>query len=326
MSLKSKQVSMLIIILTTSLFFVSRSLNVQAETVPSVKIDPPQTRGLNINDNFTINVTAENCVNVLGVQVDLRFDPDVLSIASILEGPFLSSFGPTTPILNSALQAGQILFADAIATPSIVYASGSGVLFNVTFQVIAAGSSILELKQYPGGGVTTGTYFSDGVIVVFPPKYTEIVPDLFNGFYGTPLLLLADLSKVNAGGDVTFSCQSLGVSGVLNVTLQCSKEGGAWVDVQTKQSNASGFVSFVWPSKEAGDYDFEVYTLIEGVVAYSPTVSVSVEAVSNFMTYVYVGGAVFAILIAVGVFFVYRRRKRAVSEELKELEELKAPT
>jgi hypothetical protein len=308
-----KRISILIILLIAILFFISQSLNVQAETKPSIKIEPQETKKLAVNDIFTINVTVENCINVYAVQVDLRFNPEVLNVTNILEGPFLPSHGTTMVLLNESrvdLDAtpplGQVYYVASL-WGDVPGASGSGLLFTVTFQVLSEGSSLLQFMAYPGGGSEIGTYFMD-------PDTKEILPELVDGFYGTSFLFSPDLSKVNVGGNVSFSCQILGISQVLTVTLQHRKVGGEWMDLETKPTNASGFVSFLWTPTEAGVFEFKVYTLLENILVKSEIVSVSVEAVFDFMTYIYIGVAVFVILI-VAVIFIYKRRKRAVSQK-----------
>jgi len=158
--------------------------------VPSIKIAPMYMPILDVGERFTVNVTVENCVNVYAVQVDTHYDSLVLNATSVLEGPFLPSFGGTIVALNKTNvypdaqpPYGQVYYVASLS--GNVSANGSGVLFYVTFTVLSEGYSFLHFIPYPGGGSGVGTYFM-GINETHYPPYYEIIPNLCDGYYVIP--------------------------------------------------------------------------------------------------------------------------------------------
>lgn len=297
---------LLVSIMATLIFSSFQNIYVYAESSPLIRIDPTQTKNLSVGETFTINVTVENCVKVLAVQVDLRYDPIVLRMLNILEGPFLPSGGETFVINETRVYEdaeppyGQVYYVSTILgeVPGV---NGSGVLFTVTFEVRSDGSSHLELFEYPGGGVSIGTYFMD-------PELHEIIPDLYNGFYGTPILFSPSSSEVNVGENVTFSGQVLGVEEALNVTIYYRKQGGSWSALAILQANATGHFSYVWPTSESGVFEFKTSTVLEDVPVESSIVTVTVK--SGDYLYLYIGVGIAIVIVIVLAFVLMRRRGR----------------
>jgi len=183
--MKKKLICVLSFLLLT-LSVISAELypsGVEAQTRPKIKIEPVQIRKMNVGETFTVNVTVEDCVKVYAVQVYIRYNPEVLEAISILEGPFLPSFGSTILILNESrkfLEAtppyAEVRFVDSLSG-DVPGAYGSGLLFNVTFRVLSDGSSLLHFLEYVPGSGGGGTYFIDR-------DWNEIYPELYDGFYG----------------------------------------------------------------------------------------------------------------------------------------------
>jgi hypothetical protein len=153
------------------------------EPVTAIRIEPENVGKLNVNDTFTVNVTIENCVDVFAVQVDLRYNSQVLNVTNILEGPFLTSGGSTfaqnitAQPVNTTPPTTRLFFVDTKLGDEPA-ASGNGTLLTLTFQVLSDGSSQLQFFPYPvGTGTTIGTYF-------MKRDLTEIIPKLHNGSYG----------------------------------------------------------------------------------------------------------------------------------------------
>jgi len=152
---------------------------------PDIWMEPQNVGTLNVNDTFTVNVTVENCVDVYAVQVDLRYDPQVLNVTNILEGPFLPSAGSTFPLNNTAQSLNttppttRLIFVDTkISDEPAADASGNGTLLTITFQVLSNGSTQLQFYPYVGTGTSVGTYF-------LKRDLTAIIPQLHNGSYGS---------------------------------------------------------------------------------------------------------------------------------------------
>ncbi len=131
---------------------------------PAIRIEPPSIGRLAVGSVFTVNVTVENTVNIYAVQVDMRYDPQVLIITGITEGPFLSSTGPTATLNNTAQPmnttppTARVIFVDTKLGNDTKDASGNGTLFTLTFQVLSNGSTPLQFYPYPGGDLSVGTF------------------------------------------------------------------------------------------------------------------------------------------------------------------------
>jgi hypothetical protein len=149
----------------------------------AIRIEPENVGKLAVNSTFTVNVTVENCVDIYAVQVDIRYDPQVLNATIVSEGPFLPSTGPTSPIntfnqtVSTKPLSARVFFVDLKTGQSLPDANGNGILFTITFQVLTEGSSQLQIYPYPGSGVTVGTYF-------MKRDNTEIIPELHGSSYG----------------------------------------------------------------------------------------------------------------------------------------------
>jgi hypothetical protein len=120
----------------------------------AVYINPAQVTGLNIGDNFTININVANVSNLAGWEIQLFYDSRVVNAIAAAEGPFLKSAGNTIFLNSSPLGIdnyynsthGRVYMACAIlgTTPG---AEGTGTLANVTFVAIGAGLSVLALPE-----------------------------------------------------------------------------------------------------------------------------------------------------------------------------------
>jgi hypothetical protein len=290
--------------------FYVRSVSAQAR--PKIRIEPVQTMKVAVDETFTVNVTVEGCVNVYAVQVYIRYDPEVLEVVKILEGPFLTSFGSTLLLLNETkedLEAtppyGEVRFVDSLLG-DVPGASGSGLLFNVTFRVLSDGSSHLHFVEYVPKSGGDGTYFMD-------KNLNEIYPELCDGFYGTPITFSASATKVAVGDNVTLTGRVLGVTGALNVSILFRKAGGAWVSLANLTTDASGNFSYVWRSSEAGSFEFKASAVVEDVPVQSGVVAVTVESKFNIINYIlYIVAAV--VVVALLAVLIARRRRRAPPE------------
>ena len=119
----------------------------QAQTTPTVSIDPTilNLTTTSIGQTIQININVTNVKDLWAWNFqDIGFNPNVLNITKVQEGPFLEKAGKTFFLWTSesqlAFSKGDIPeITDALTENTSV--SGSGVLVTLTFQVIAAGSS-----------------------------------------------------------------------------------------------------------------------------------------------------------------------------------------
>jgi general secretion pathway protein D len=103
---------------------------------------------VNVGSTFTIEVAITAAGDVTSWQFDLGFDPAILQASSVIEGPFMSSFGTTLfgpGLIDNG--AGLIsLVTDSYVDPA-PDPSGSGVLAEIEFTALAAGTSALTLSN-----------------------------------------------------------------------------------------------------------------------------------------------------------------------------------
>lgn len=153
----------------------------------TIRIEPSSIGKLAVGSTFTVNVIVENAVNVSGMQLDIRYNPDVLNATDASEGPFFpSSTGQITVFrcnprqdLNATPPVWRVICFDVVANHNV---SGNGTLLSITFMVLSDGSSSIELYPYPGGGVTVGSYL-DRASASLTGTATEFIPVLHSGSY-----------------------------------------------------------------------------------------------------------------------------------------------
>jgi general secretion pathway protein D len=109
----------------------------------------PSTTSTSTGGTFTVDVDVSGAADLYAYQLDLAFNPSVLSAVSVTEGPFLASGGSTTTFFPGTIDnvGGTVAFnADAIngSGPGV---SGSGELLAFTFDAIGNGSSTLTIQN-----------------------------------------------------------------------------------------------------------------------------------------------------------------------------------
>jgi parallel beta-helix repeat protein len=151
------------------------------QTPPTVMISPQNITSFRLNDNFTVYVQVDNATAIDAAQVQFTYDPTVLSVTQVVEGPFLPSAGPTIVAqayaeenLTSEPPTGEVFYLSTITgSAALTGASGSGVLLNVTFRVVSEGVTPLHLLFYRMGTGGAGTYFLNNESSEIGPKLRD---------------------------------------------------------------------------------------------------------------------------------------------------------
>jgi Cohesin domain len=138
---------MILFLLATTAIEQSR-----AQNTPTISVDPVSTNYASayVGQKIDVNLNVTNAQNAWGWNIqDIRFDPQILNITSVKEGPFLKSAGQTfflwTSQSQSAFSQGDIPeISDALAENTS--ASGSGTLVTLVFTVLSAGNSPITLN------------------------------------------------------------------------------------------------------------------------------------------------------------------------------------
>ncbi len=96
------------------------------------------------SQNFSINITAINVLDLYGWEIRMTWDPNLLNLISATEGPFLSSHGDTFFTIAENLTTGTLVI-DGTLLGLVPGVSGSGTLAFVTFQSMIIGQCSLNL-------------------------------------------------------------------------------------------------------------------------------------------------------------------------------------
>jgi hypothetical protein len=114
-------------------------------TLPLVYVDPAETTA-NPGDTVTINVNIQDAVDLYSFQASVGFDPNVLEPITAEEGPFIAD--ATTSPSGTFYQANlydDFVYVTVVTLGRYPGVNGAGTLFNVTFNVLDAGTSDLHL-------------------------------------------------------------------------------------------------------------------------------------------------------------------------------------
>lgn len=124
--------------------------NVEGVAYTKMYVDPPSIVDYSKVTDTLFNVTIKifNVTNLWAYQFNLTWDPILLDISNIYEGPFLQAGGTTT--WSYLYDNGWITIAATLlgmpfrdSTPQ----SGNGVLFDVEFLVKQRGWTVFDLKN-----------------------------------------------------------------------------------------------------------------------------------------------------------------------------------
>ena len=143
----------LIMLLILSLIFTfTGCLGKLLPTTPSVT-PPAGTAGvlylepanltLSPSQDFTVELKATSITNLKGYSVTLSYDPALISLQEVTEGPFFSSKGKT--FFYSKEENGAVLIDCALLGPELSV-SGEGTLATLSFTCLKAGSTGIEFS------------------------------------------------------------------------------------------------------------------------------------------------------------------------------------
>jgi hypothetical protein len=111
---------------------------------PNVQV--PQNQ---IGQTVQVSINVTDVTNLWRWWVSIQWNPQVLNLTSISEGPFLKSVGATlfTSAIDNQTAIKNGLLPEAFCgLESATGATGSGVLANVNFTALAPGASSISLK------------------------------------------------------------------------------------------------------------------------------------------------------------------------------------
>jgi PKD repeat protein len=124
---------------------VPYAITVFAPDGPTVAV-VPVNNVWNPAESFDVNITITDAVDLYSYEVRLGYDPNILELTGIEEGPFIKD-QTTSPMgtMWSTVEESNFVYAVCVTMGAYPGVSGSGTLFTVTFTVKAAGESALHL-------------------------------------------------------------------------------------------------------------------------------------------------------------------------------------
>jgi general secretion pathway protein D len=111
-----------------------------------VSFDPP-TLDQAVGTTFTVNVNLAGGQNVYAVPVQVLYNPRVLQLLNVSNGPLLSKDGQTVALVNRDDSMAGILQLTASRPPGSGGISGDGAVFTLTFQARSPGQATLSINR-----------------------------------------------------------------------------------------------------------------------------------------------------------------------------------
>ena len=118
------------------------SITPPEETEGTLYLEPANLT-LTPSQDFTVELKATSITNLKGYSVTLSYDPALISLQEVTEGPFFSSKGKT--FFYSKEDNGTILIDCALLGPELSV-SGEGTLATLFFTCLKAGSTSVEFS------------------------------------------------------------------------------------------------------------------------------------------------------------------------------------
>ena len=103
----------------------------------------PANLTLTPSQDFTVELKATSITNLKGYSVTLSYDPALLNLKEVIEGPFLSAKGKT--FFYTKEDNGTILIDNALLGTDLSI-SGEGTLATLSFTCLKAGSTSIEFS------------------------------------------------------------------------------------------------------------------------------------------------------------------------------------
>jgi general secretion pathway protein D len=111
-----------------------------------VSFDPP-TLDQAVGATFTVNISLAGGQNVYSVPLQIMYNPRVLQVLNVSNGPLLSKDGQPVALVNRDDTLAGILQLSATRPPGSGGISGDGTVFTLTFQARAPGQATLSINR-----------------------------------------------------------------------------------------------------------------------------------------------------------------------------------
>ena len=103
----------------------------------------PANLSLTPSEDFTVELKATSITNLKGYSVTLSYDPALISLQGVTEGPFLSEKGET---FFYTTEDQNTILIDNVLLGTDLSISGEGTLATLSFTSLKAGSTSIEFS------------------------------------------------------------------------------------------------------------------------------------------------------------------------------------
>jgi hypothetical protein len=139
----------IVVCLLAILVVVLAYVILSSQTTATVLSVEPNTVQEVTGQDFTVNVSVSKVADLYAWQIALSWNPSLLNVTSVTEGPMLKSSGNSTffsPVVNNAAGNLSALCTRVLSFgSSVTGVSGNGTLMTVQFEVIGSGACDLNL-------------------------------------------------------------------------------------------------------------------------------------------------------------------------------------
>ncbi|MGH9528891.1 MAG: cohesin domain-containing protein [Terriglobales bacterium] len=112
----------------------------------SFAFDPPSI-SQRAGSTFAVNVVLSGVQNAYSVPLEVTYDPKLLQVVNVSNGPFLSQDGQTVALMHRDDDATGSLQINATRPPGANGVSGQGTVATLTFKAKAPGTSTLAISR-----------------------------------------------------------------------------------------------------------------------------------------------------------------------------------
>jgi hypothetical protein len=213
----------------------------------------PSSVVASVGQNFSVNITAASVSNLYGWEFWLSWNSDLLSVSSVVEGPFLKAGGGSNTFFYYTLNStGGYMVADSTLLGQVPGVSGSGTLSTITFEVENAGECPINLYN----------------ATLVDPSNNDI-PSTISGGYGhfsgpqDVAVASVDVSPITVYPgtivNINVTVQNLGNSAeTFNVTVFANSKNVGVNTVTALSSGSSATIPFVWNTTGYGKGDYTI--------------------------------------------------------------------
>ncbi len=114
-----------------------------------LSFDPAQVTQA-VSSTFVVNVAVSGAQNLYSVPLQISYDPKMLQLLNVSNGPFLSRDGQPVALVHRDDANTGTVQVSATRPPGAPGISGQGVIFSLTFLAKSAGQSVLNITRAAG--------------------------------------------------------------------------------------------------------------------------------------------------------------------------------